>query len=198
MCTPCPECPQTPKRVLDSLVLELKLIIIHHEGAGNWTWLLWKSNQCSVCWAVLVAPNNSCFLYHNSSDILYWEFFHQGSGGAEAWGGSRQISGNSRIAKDIQRKQKQQQKQKKVFQLWRLDLLQEPRFLATMPPHALHLTLSQSSRASQLQTEKTVYAQKELFLKQPGNQKPKTNNKTQSPLNLDRFLEEDSVASAFL
>lgn len=34
-------------RTLDSLELELEVIAGHYVGAGNWTQVLWKNNQCS-------------------------------------------------------------------------------------------------------------------------------------------------------
>lgn len=37
---------------LDALELELQVIMNRHVGAGNQTWLLWKSSQCSNCRAI--------------------------------------------------------------------------------------------------------------------------------------------------
>lgn len=35
------------KRASDSQELELQIVESHHMCAGNWTWLSWKSSQCS-------------------------------------------------------------------------------------------------------------------------------------------------------
>lgn len=36
--------PRGQKRVLDSLELELKMVMSYHEDAGNWMWILCKSS----------------------------------------------------------------------------------------------------------------------------------------------------------
>lgn len=35
------------RRVSDSLEPELETVVNWHRGAGKWTWVLWKSSQCS-------------------------------------------------------------------------------------------------------------------------------------------------------
>lgn len=179
-----------PKRALASLVLELKLVIIHHEGAGNWAWLPWKSSQCSVCRAVWAAPNNSCSLYCNSSEVLYdfQDIIKSSSIRAVVVQKPEAEAGKSqRELQDSQgytgKTTTTKTKTKKVLSTMKIGPPSRTQILgyheaSTMPPHALHLTLSQSSRASQLQTEKwSDCEQKELFLKQPGNQKPKQTTK---------------------
>ena len=42
MCTCCPQ------RVLDTLELELQLVMSHHVGAGKQAWVLYKSSRYSL------------------------------------------------------------------------------------------------------------------------------------------------------
>lgn len=48
---------------LDNLELKLQMNVNHHMGAENQSWILWKSNQCSLLSSHLCSPEIWHFIY---------------------------------------------------------------------------------------------------------------------------------------
>ena len=64
MCNKCWMVPtECQKRVSDPLELGLKMVVSHYVGAGNPTWVFWKSSQ------------HSCLLSHLPGPLLAFYFY---------------------------------------------------------------------------------------------------------------------------
>lgn len=71
MCIWCFVCMYVCVRVLELLKLELQKVVICHVGVGNWTWVLWKSCQCSQ---PLSHPSSPLSWYLQPSSTTYSVF----------------------------------------------------------------------------------------------------------------------------
>lgn len=63
--------PQRQVRVLDSQELNWQTVVSSHVGAGNWTLIPFKSNQCSCPWSHLSNHSNK-LLSQGEMVIMFW------------------------------------------------------------------------------------------------------------------------------
>ena len=60
------------EKVMDSLRLELQMVVSHHVAAGNQTWVLYKSNKCSDLLIHLFrAPEEICLFLSRFLFVFY-------------------------------------------------------------------------------------------------------------------------------
>lgn len=62
---------KSQKRVLDSTGFDLQTALSHHVSAGSWTWVIWKSSQCSFTIALSFQHRfilNYMYMYMSASE----------------------------------------------------------------------------------------------------------------------------------